>query len=180
MGFAVGVHDGAGGEVTTGLLCEIEPHTSIAAMTSPREVGGSDCNVGSLEFHRVTADQPAAHSDTADHPERDHVPSWLAPVFEGLWSWVTGTKVGFVAFVAITYVIPYGFGILAIVSQIKSGGDFALLASVALVASTFASAQPAPTPAMGTLSMLLAGFMGAHFDPVTVGLAAGIVGTLGL
>ncbi len=55
-----------------------------------------------------------------------------------------------------------------------------MLATVGLVASTYASAQPAPTPTMGTLSMILTGFMGAYFDPLAVGLLAGGVGTLGL
>lgn len=115
-----------------------------------------------------------------DAPLGDVAPRWLSAVFERLWSWITGTKVGVAVFIAITYVIPYGLAALAIVTQIKSGGEFALLAASALVASTFASAQPAPTPAMGTLSMVLAGFMGAYFDPLIVGAAAGAVGTFGL
>ena len=110
----------------------------------------------------------------------EHVPPWLGRFFEVTWSWVTNTKLGLAVFVAAIYVMPYGLGLLAVGSQIRAGGDFAVLASLALVASTFASAQPAPTPAMGTLSLVLVGFMGAYFDPLAVGVLAGAAATVGL
>ena len=110
----------------------------------------------------------------------EHVPAWLGRFFETTWSWVTKSKLGLTVFVALIYVIPYGLGLLAVGSQVRAGGDFAVLAFAALVASTFASAQPAPTPAMGTLSLVLVGFMGAYFDPLVVGVVAGTVATIGL
>ena len=57
----------------------------------------------------------------------------------------------------------------ALGTQISSRGDFVVLAFAALVAATFASAQPAPTPLMGTLSLVLVGIMGSAFDPLVVG-----------
>ncbi|MGI9624838.1 MAG: VTT domain-containing protein [Acidimicrobiales bacterium] len=108
------------------------------------------------------------------------MPGWLQRLFAWTWTSVTGTKIGFAVFVLLIYVLPYGLGLVAIGSQISSGGDFVLLAFAALVASTFASGQPAPTPTMGTLSMILTGFLGAYFDPLVVTAMATAAGTVGL
>ena len=128
----------------------------------------------------MTVDDDCGGPDFGAELNSDHLPQWLDRAFEWSWSRATGTKTGIVVFIIAIYVIPYGLGLAAVGSQMKSGGDFAVLGFGALIASTFASAQPAPTPAMGTLAMVLTGFMGAYFDPLVVGLVAGAAGTIGL
>lgn len=128
----------------------------------------------------MTAYEDPFGPDFGEDLNSEHLPQWLDRAFEWTWSRATGTKTGFVVFVIVIYVIPYGLGLVAVGGQVKSGGDFAVLGLAALIASTFASAQPSPTPAMGTLAMVLAGFMGAYFDPVVVGFVAGAAGTTGL
>ncbi|MGI9643027.1 MAG: VTT domain-containing protein [Acidimicrobiia bacterium] len=113
-------------------------------------------------------------------PEEAVMPDRLQRLFAWTWAAVTGSKIGFTVFVFVIYVLPYGLGLLAVTTQIRAGGDFVVLAFAALVASTFASAQPAPTPTMGTLSMILIGFLGAYFDPTTVTAIATIAGVVGL
>jgi uncharacterized membrane protein YdjX (TVP38/TMEM64 family) len=108
------------------------------------------------------------------------LPPRIASAFNWLWSKSTGTGLGFAAFVFLVYVVPYGLVLAALGTQISSRGDFIVLAFAALIAATFASAQPAPTPLMGTLSLVLVGIMGSAFDPLAVGLTAGVVATLGL
>lgn len=108
------------------------------------------------------------------------MPDLLRRSFAWTWKWATTSKVGFTVMVLLIYVIPYGLAVLAIGTQIRSGGEFEVFAFAALAASTFASAQPAPTPAMGTLSMVLIGFLGAYFDPLVVTAVATVAATIGL
>ena len=114
-----------------------------------------------------------AHEETV-------MPDWLQRLFAWTWAAVTGSKIGFATFVVVIYVLPYGLGLIALGTQINAGGEFVVLAFAALWASTFASGQPAPTPTMGTLSMVLTGFLGAYFDPLTVAVVATVSGTIGL
>jgi uncharacterized membrane protein YdjX (TVP38/TMEM64 family) len=118
-----------------------------------------------------------AAGDVAGH---GHLPPWLARAFSWTWSAATGTRLGAAGFVLLVYVLPYGLVLAALGTQINARGEFEVLAGAALVAATFASAQPAPTPLMGTLSLVLVGIMGSAFDPVLVGVAAGLVATVGL
>jgi membrane protein DedA with SNARE-associated domain len=87
---------------------------------------------------------------------------------------------GFLAFLTLIYVIPYGLALAAFGTQARSAGDFMLLGFVALFAVAFASGQPAPTPLMGTSAIFLAGFLGASFSPVAVAAVAGGAATIGL
>lgn len=123
--------------------------------------------------------------DAADPPRglqghSQRVPGGITRFFEWAWSAVTGSLWGLIGFVVLIYVIPYGLALAAFGTQATSGGDFAVLAYVALVAVAFASGQPAPTPLMGTSAMILAGFLGANFDPISVSLLAGGAATVGL
>ena len=124
-------------------------------------------------------------TDGADAPHglrggAQQVPGGVTHFFEWAWKTVTGTAWGFIAFLVLIYVIPYGLALAAFGTQATSGGDFAVLAYVALFAVGFASGQPAPTPLMGTSAMILAGFLGANFDPISVSALAGGAATLGL
>ncbi|MFW2382960.1 MAG: VTT domain-containing protein [Acidimicrobiales bacterium] len=108
------------------------------------------------------------------------VPPAITRVFEWAWETVTGTLWGFILFLILIYAIPYGLALTAIGTQARSAEDFAVLGFVALFAVAFASGQPAPTPAMGTSALLLAGFLGASFGPLGVAALAGGAATLGL
>lgn len=109
-----------------------------------------------------------------------HVPAGVTRFFEWARNSVTGTFVGLVAFLVLICLIPDGLAIAAFGTQATSGGVFAVLAYVALFAVAFASGQPAPTPLMGTSAMILAGSLGANFDPISASTIAGAAATLGL
>jgi len=109
-----------------------------------------------------------------------HVPAGVNRFFEWAWRTVTGTVWGFIAFLVVIHVVPYGLGLAAIGTQARSAGDFAVLGFVSLFAVAFASGQPAPTPLMGTSALLPAGFLGASFGPTAVAVIAGAAATLGL
>lgn len=135
--------------------------------------------------HRGAPGVPSFRDRRARCPRRaprrsQHVPAGVTSFFEWAWTSVTGTLWGFLAFLILIYVIPYGLALAAIGAQATSGGDFALLGFAALFAIAFASGQPAPTPLMGTSALLLAGFLGASFGPISVAALAGAAATLGL
>lgn len=112
--------------------------------------------------------------------EGHDLPAFVRRVFRWTWSAASGTRAGMVAFALLVYIVPYGLGLAAITVQARSAGAMLALAFAALIATTFASAQPAPTPGLGTISLVLAGLMGASFEPIVVGVAAGAAGTVGL
>ena len=135
--------------------------------------------------HRGAPGVPSFRDRRARCPRRaprrsQHVRAGVTSFFEWAWTSVTGTLWGFLAFLILIYVIPYGLALAAIGTQATSGGDFALLGFVALFAIAFASGQPAPTPLMGTSALLLAGFLGASFGPISLAALAGAAATLGL
>ncbi|MGI9540044.1 MAG: DedA family protein [Miltoncostaeaceae bacterium] len=122
----------------------------------------------------------SAHpSVETEAPASPDAPPWVRAACTWTWSKVTGTTLGFAAFLILIYALPYGLALAAFASQAISWGDFVVLATLALVATTFASSAPAPTPLLGTAAMALVGLLGAGFSPVVIGLAASLAAISG-
>jgi membrane protein DedA with SNARE-associated domain len=132
-----------------------------------------------------TSLEPDKHPEPPSaEPEVDEeqvsLPPPLAKSFAWTWRAITKTNVGFFTMIALIYVIPYGLAVAAITTQVGADADFLILGYAALIASCFVASQPLPTPGMGTISMVLAGLLGANFDPVVAGFVAATAQTLGL
>jgi membrane protein DedA with SNARE-associated domain len=123
------------------------------------------------------AQPPGLELDAAD---RAGLPPEAGRAAKQLWEFAFGTWLGLLVLALVVYVGPYGLGSIALSFEVARGGEFALIGFAALVATAYASSLPAPTPLLGTLSLVLAAVLGANFDPISAGVAGGLAQAVGL